>query len=93
MRQSRAALVLGGGLLLAAWALGSGAMAVAGIGVSLAGSWGLGWTWLVARRLTVARAVPTTVLTEGDELRYTALLRGAAVLPGSFALHDRLGPT
>lgn len=92
MSPARGALALGVALAFAGWSLGSGALGVAGLGLALAGTWGLSWTAVASRTVSVERVVGQTTLVEGDDLRYDVRLRGAGLLPGAFRLHERLGP-
>jgi uncharacterized protein (DUF58 family) len=89
---ARGALGLGLALTFAGWSLGSGALAIAGIGLVLGGAWGSGWSAIASRTVSVERLVERTTLVEGDDLLYEVRLRGAGLLPGTFLLRERLGP-
>jgi uncharacterized protein (DUF58 family) len=83
--------VIGLATLGAGWALGSTPLALAGLGLAAVGLLGRGWSVIVRRRVRLERALDEHVLTEEQELRYPVALRGATLLPGTFALRDRIG--
>lgn len=91
MTSLRGVLALGLGTLVAAWALGSDALAVAALGLLGAAVLALAWRRLVARSLRVEVVVGADTLVEGDPLRLEVRPRTGRLLPAALTLRQPLG--
>jgi uncharacterized protein (DUF58 family) len=93
IRPSSGVVGLGAVALLASWLLGSPALAVVGIGVLLAGSWGRLWSRRAANGLVVERRAPPARVVEGGDISVGLVVRRASRLPiGSAYVRNDLGP-
>ena len=91
MSRSGGAGVLAVYVFLAAWLLGSAALAVVGLGVGLAAAGARAWAHVVARDLTVERRAAATAPVEGDSLTLDAELRGRRWLASHIEWQDTFG--
>lgn len=82
---------VGAVLAVAGWGLGSVPLALAGLGLAVAGVVAALWARVARRTIRLERDLGPTVLVEGDSLRYQVLLRGAALLPGTIDVRDAVG--
>ena len=80
------------GVVVAAWAVGSTALAVLGLGLCLAVALARGWAWLVARSLSVERRPPSSTPVEGEALALEAQIRGRRLLASRLEWRERIGP-
>lgn len=78
-------------VLVAAWLVGSTALAVLGIGLGLAALLGWAWKSLVLRSLAIERRPLDATPVEGEPLRVEAVLRGRRWLASGLEWRDRLG--
>ena len=88
----RGAGLLAVGVVVAAWAVGSTALAVLGLGLCLAVTLARGWAWLVARSLSVERRPPASTPVEGEGLVLEAQVRGRRLLASRLEWRERIGP-
>jgi uncharacterized protein (DUF58 family) len=88
----RGTALLAAGVVVAAWLVGSTALAVLGIGLALAAVITRLWAALVVRGLAAERAATARAPVEGETLRLAVDLRGRRWLASRVELHDRLGP-
>ncbi len=79
-------------VLVAAWMIGSTALAVLGLGLALAALASRLWAWLASRALSVERLPASVPPTEGGELRLGIVVRGATRLASRVELRDSVGP-
>lgn len=79
-------------VIAAAWAIGSTALAVLGVGLALAALVARGWAMLVARLLRVERLPATVPPVEGGQLRVGIAVRGPTWLCSRLELRESLGP-
>ena len=91
--RGRAALALGLGTYLAAWAFGAQALYTPAVGLVLAAGVGLVWTRLLSRPLHLHRSIDREQPVEGDDIVVDVELEpeGSGVLPSSVLLHDPIG--
>ena len=88
----RGAFALGAVALVAAFATGSSAFAVAGVGFLLAGALTWLWTWFTDRPVKVALTVHPPAPTEGDRARIDVQVeRGSRILSGSISARTTIG--
>jgi uncharacterized protein (DUF58 family) len=88
----RGGLALGALALAAAFATGSSAFAIAGVGFLLAGAVTWLWTWFAERPVRVALTVHPHALTEGDRARIEVEIeRGSRILSGSISAKTTIG--
>ncbi|HET9286920.1 MAG TPA: DUF58 domain-containing protein [Gaiella sp.] len=92
MSSRRGTALLAAGVLVAAWLVGSTALAVMGVGLAFAAAMTRLWAALVARGLDAERAAPAHAPVEGETMRLAVQLRGRRWLASRVELHDRLGP-
>jgi uncharacterized protein (DUF58 family) len=83
--------VLAACLVVAAWLVGSTALAILGIGLGLAALATRGWTSLIARGLSVERQRVTAPPVEGEELPLAIELRGRRWLASRLEWHEVVG--
>jgi len=88
----RGAGLLAVGVVVAAWAVGSTALSVLGLGLCLAVALARGWAWLVARSLSVERRPPASTPVEGEGLVLEAQVRGRRLLASRLEWRERIGP-
>ena len=79
-------------VVAAAWAVGSTALAVLGIGLVLAALASRGWTALARRSLAVERLPASVPPVEGGALRLEWRIRGPGWLSSRLELRERVGP-
>ncbi len=88
----RGGLALGAIALAAAFATGSRAFAVAGMGFLLAGALTWVWTWFAERPVRVTLTARPNAPTEGDRARIEVeLRRGSRILSGSLSASATIG--
>ena len=88
----RGAFALGAVALVAAFATGSSAFAVAGVGFLLAVALTWLWTWFTDRPVKVALTVHPPAPTEGDRARIDVQVeRGSRILSGSISARTTIG--
>jgi uncharacterized protein (DUF58 family) len=88
----RGGLALGAIALAAAFATGSSAFAVAGVGFLLAGALTWLWTWFAERPVRVALTARPHAPTEGDRARIEVdIERGSRILSGSISATATIG--
>ena len=80
------------GVLVAAWAVGSTALAILGVGLALAAVTTRLWRWWVARSVEIERLRAAASLVEGEPLALRIALRGHAWLASRIELRDQVGP-
>jgi len=79
-------------VVVAAWAVGATALAILGFGLALAALLARGWTWAVARSLSVERLPSLAPTVEGEPLALEVVLHGRPWLASRIELRDRVGP-
>jgi uncharacterized protein (DUF58 family) len=84
--------LLAAGVVVAAWLVGSTALAILGVGLVLAALTSRAWVALVTRSLDVARQRPATPPVEGQPLRLAVDVRGRRWLAARLEWRDVVGP-
>lgn len=87
----RGAGLLAVGVVAVAWLVGSTALAILGLGLSIAALLARLWMWLVSRGLTIERRPLAVAAVEGESLRLETHVHGRRFLASRLEWHDQVG--